>query len=101
MGVPPVNVPVQGDGEVGGFSEPLKTKLLHEQTASRLAGLLVLILLATLLLHFGAVFYIVYVSDHADVKTDAIDKVFNIWVPIVSGLVGTAVAYYLGEKKGR
>ncbi len=84
------------------FAEDIPTisvEHIRVWTASRLARLLVLILLTTFVLHFGAVFYVVYTSDHADIKTDAIDRVFNVWVPIISGLVGTAVAYFLGEKK--
>lgn len=66
----------------------------HEGTARELAIILVAIMGVSFIIHYTCTALIVdrYISDN-------IQKLFNIWLPVISGLVGSACTYYFTSNK--
>jgi len=95
----------------------------RDETAARLAILLVLIFAATILIHYSVMAALVFYhhscssATQADetvsaeiVKADAeakkeqlqfVERIFNTLLPVIAGLVGTTVAYYFGREQGK
>ena len=66
-------------------------------TTQKLAFILVAILAGSVVLHYGMVTWLLY-ND----KTAAIAELHNIfgtWLPVISGLAGSAVTYYFTQDK--
>ena len=73
-------------------------KRLKATTTRRLAYLLVGILSFSILLHYIAVVSIlVFTEDQALV--DTVDRIFSSWLPVVSGLTGSAATYYFTREE--
>ena len=76
---------------------PFESRRHREKTAKLMALILVCILGGSGLLHYVTVAVLVY---HG--KTDVADKLgtfFNAWLPVVSGLVGSATTYYFTKER--
>jgi hypothetical protein len=79
------------------FNDPIDMiESSHAKTANGLAWLIVFLVFATFLLHLVTVFYL---SAHRPDSVERVSKVFEIWVPIFSGVLGTSVGYYFGDKR--
>jgi hypothetical protein len=85
----------------GGAVEPLQDYAVAEQhranTARYLALALVGILAISVVLQYASTMVLIYTG-----KADAIpnlDKMFNILMPVLSGLVGGATTYYFTKEK--
>lgn len=85
----------------GGAVEPLQDYTVAEQhranTARYLALALVIILAMSIVLQYASTMVLIYTG-----KADAIpnlDKMFNILMPVLSGLVGGATTYYFTKEK--
>jgi hypothetical protein len=85
----------------GGEVEPLQDYKIAEQhranTARYLALALVTILGLSIMLQYASTMTLIYTG-----KTEAIpvlDKMFNILMPVLSGLVGGATTYYFTKEK--
>ena len=85
----------------GGSVEPLQDYTVAEQhranTARYLALALVAILGLSIVLQYALVTLLIYTG-----KADAIpnlDKMFNILMPVLSGLVGGATTYYFTKER--
>jgi hypothetical protein len=48
------------------------------------------------LIHWGSTLYFARSLPN---PLDAIDKVFNMWVPVFTGLLGTAVGFYFADRR--
>lgn len=68
-----------------------------DRIAGNLAVLLVAILFVLILIHYTVtVFFAVYRIDNTHVN-----EVFNSWLPVISGFVGSAVTYYFTREEKR
>jgi len=68
----------------------------HARTANGLAWLILGLAFVAFLLHLSSIFYL---SFHRPDSVELVSKVFEIWVPIFSGVLGTSVGYYFGDKR--
>ena len=68
------------------------------ETARMLAYTLVLMLGLTVAGHYAAVFWL-KLSGKADAIED-LSRIFTGWLPVISGLVGSAITYYFTREKG-
>lgn len=96
IGVPTRLPPAEDEGV--GFQPPSKIDLKeHEaRTASRLTYVLVGMLAATFVIQVAL---IVFMSFHKPDALPILQQTFNQWLPVLAGLVGTAVGFYLKERK--
>ncbi len=85
-------------GDVSDYAElEVKPKHHREVTARRLAMMLVAMLGGSVFIHYLALFLLV-VYDKNDVA-DKLSHFFNAWLPVISGLVGSATTYYFTKEK--
>jgi hypothetical protein len=94
---------MQAEDDRRGFQPPSNTPLpsLKEERESQTARTLAI----TLVIMLGVSFLVQYVSlwfltvyNHVDALPH-FEQVFNVWLPVLASLVGTAVGFYLKEKK--
>lgn len=81
----------------GGYVTDLEDVAFHEtkhraQTARLLAVTLVWILAGTIIVHY-TVTACLSIAGKAE-AVEGLNKVFNVWLPVISGLVGAATTYY-------
>lgn len=69
----------------------------HAETASRLAWLLIWVLVATFALHYLAIAILSWNGKESTVET--LSSLFGIWLPVMSGFVGGAVTYYFTKEQ--
>ena len=98
QGVPPSNTGDFEDGEIdAGYIEALdelsvEPRRHRERTASVLAWWLMAILAGTGILHYATVLYL---ATHGQTTAlEHVDKFFGAWLPVISGLTGSAITYY-------
>ena len=74
---------------------PFKTIPLRDRIAGQIAYILLALLGGTVLLHYlmTAIFIVCFREKYEPIGRE-FDKVFNNLLPILSGLVGSAVTYY-------
>ena|SRR5579862_7028994 len=95
---PPNNEGTIEGGDVVGADEAIEAKPSHrERTASTLALSLLWIFGGALVLHYVCLLIVLDWGDRE--AADIIQKQFNAWLPVLSGLVGSAVTYYLTKEK--
>ncbi len=86
----------------GGTVKPLeiievRSRRVRETTARAIALTLVWVLALSALVHYIGVFILVLAD-----KTPAVEELnrsFNAWLPVISGLVGSAVTYYFTKER--
>lgn len=88
--------------EAGLVSEANKDLPFHKEkhqadTSRKLAFGLLIILGVTVIVHYLATLILELNEKHAAVES--IEKIFNSWLPVISGLVGGAVTYYFTKDK--
>jgi|SRR5882672_3321313 len=89
--------PTEG-GEVKGLREIDFEPAKHRaETARKLAYFLVITLASSILVQYGSVLYLVH-SGKAE-ALDNISKIFNSWLPVISGLVSGAATYYFTKDR--
>lgn len=66
-------------------------------TARKLAYWLVAVLGASIAIHYGTVLVLELNGYHSAVES--LEKIYNSWLPVVSGLVGGAATYYFTKSK--
>jgi hypothetical protein len=80
-------------GEIEEFADiEVKTRRVREATARTIAIALIWILGLSALIHYTAVFVLELSDKPAGVEE--LNRFFNVWLPVVSGLVGSATTYY-------
>jgi hypothetical protein len=101
-----VNQPtVEGEtvGEVveGGYVGPLDDYRYiirrREDTARRLAYILVVILGGSFALHYGATLFLQ--STGRANAAESLTPIFNAWLPVIASLAGSAVTYFFTKEK--
>jgi hypothetical protein len=89
---------IQG-GTISGLDQEVnwRAEKHHAVTASRLAFLLVLVLVLSFVLHYSA---IIVLSVYGRTETvEALSSLFGVWLPVMSGFVGGAVTYYFTREQ--
>jgi len=86
----------------GGTVQPLenvevRSRRVRETTARTLALSLVAILALSGLMHYVGVFVLVLADKTAAVEE--LNRFFHAWLPVISGLVGSAVTYYFTKER--
>jgi hypothetical protein len=85
-------------GVVEGFKDiEVKSRRVREATARTIALALIWILGISAALHYIAIFALELNDKTAGVEE--LNRVFNIWFPVVSGLVGSATTYYFTKER--
>ena len=67
------------------------------QTSRWLAFSIVGLLAVSVALHYVTIAWL-HLSGHAD-AADALGRIFEVWLPIISGLTSAAVTYYFTKEK--
>lgn len=87
-------------GEIKEFDVPYKIDPLKKQKAATtrvLAYLLVGILFLSVVIHYGMVAWLLS-NGRKDVTVE-LGTIFSTWLPVISGLAGSAVTYYFAQEK--
>lgn len=90
-----------GDVIDGGTVEPLEELTFQERrhravTARQMALLLVWIMAVSVAVHFITTALFAAYDNTAAVE--ALGKIFNMWLPVISGLVSGAATYYFTKE---
>ena len=94
---------MQAEDERLGFQPPSNTPLpsikeeRESQTARTLSLTLVGVLVGVFVIHYGVT---TFLGIKYPQVVPSLDHIFNTAFPVFSGLVGTAVGFYLKERKG-
>jgi len=91
---------IQG-GTISGLDEEVnwRPEKHHAVTASRLAFLLVWVLILSFVLHYSAIIALSAMGKKETV--DALSSLFGVWLPVMSGFVGGAVTYYFTREQSQ
>lgn len=87
---------VSSPDEVGYSFEERERKT--EDTAATIALILVWVLAGSIIVHYIAVGLAIHGGADQD-QLDSIERIYNTLLPVISGLVGSAVAYYFGRER--
>ena len=86
-------------GEVDAIRElPFRADRHRAQTSRWLAFAIVGLLAVTVAAHYSVV-VVLNLSGRADAAT-AVARIFEVWLPIISGLSSAAVTYYFTKGRG-
>lgn len=95
---------MQADEGPAGFQPQTSSETLRKlkeeresQTQRTLAIILVSMLGATAVVQYGSL-WILTIYNRLDAMPH-FEHAFNVWLPVLAGLVGTAVGFYLKERK--
>lgn len=64
----------------------------HAETAHKLAKYLLLILGGSVLVHYACIMVLIFYKRDDGIKI--LEEFFHTWLPVLSGLAGSAVTYY-------
>jgi H+/Cl- antiporter ClcA len=68
-----------------------------EEHRAKATKLLALLLFAALIACFAAHFAAIWYFIHDKQALDEFNRVFNIWIPVLSGLFGSAATFYFTQ----
>ncbi len=71
---------------------PWKARKHHAETASGLARAIFFVLAGSALLHYTAM--AVFTALDFQPVAEALERIFDVWLPVISGFFGAAVTYY-------
>jgi hypothetical protein len=78
--------------------EAIETKPTHRERTARTFTLALLgIFAGSLLLHYAALLTALSWGDK--MAAEMVERQFNAWLPVISGMVGSAATYYLTKEK--
>lgn len=66
-------------------------------TSRYLAYILVITLAVSVIAHYVAV--VILVSNGNSAAVDRLDAIFNAWLPVISGLTGSAIAFFFSKER--
>ena len=69
----------------------------HAQTASRITYVLLAVLVFTIALHYGGIMA-AHFSGHPQIAVE-LSRLFEILLPVLSGLLGSALAFYFTQRR--
>jgi hypothetical protein len=78
---------------------PHKAVMHRAETAKRMAFLLVWILAGSVGIHFTVT--AIFAACGLQEATELLAKIFNMWLPVISGLVSSAATYYFTKESQR
>lgn len=88
--------PADGDIYAGAIQDihelAFRPEQHRAQTSRWLAFVIILLLAASVAVHYGVITWM-YLSGHSEV-VPSLDRVFDVWLPVISGLASAAVTYY-------
>lgn len=85
-------------GMVEGFGDiEVKSRRAREATARTIALALIWIFGLSAAVHYIAMF--VLVLNDKTAALEELNRFFNAWLPVVSGLVGSAITYYFTKER--
>lgn len=85
-------------GEIREFGDyAYKIKEQRAKPTRTLAYLLLLVLFSSFVGHYGITTWLL-LNEKASVA-DALNRIFNTWIPVVSGFAGAAVTYFFTKDK--
>ena len=89
---------IQG-GAISGLDQdlPWRAEKHHAQTASKLAFILVWVLVISFVAHYIAIGILSWKGKSDSVEL--LSSLFGIWLPVISGFVGGAVTYYFTKER--
>ncbi len=96
IGVPTRLPPAEDEGNTFQPSSKIDIKEHEAKTARTLTFVLVGMLGGSFLVHETLV---VIMAFHKPDAIPTLEHIFNQWLPVLAGLVGTAVGFYLKERK--
>ena len=103
QGAPPPDSEDADDGEIdAAYISPLdelsvEPRRHRERTASGLAWVLMATLTGSGVLHYCTLLYLTTHGQATALEQE--DKFFGQWLPVVSGLTGSAITYYFTRNK--
>jgi hypothetical protein len=81
------------DGRITGFRQPIVSAPTHrDKTARALALASFLVLCVVFGVHYASIFYLA-MKNRPD-AIEHVNRIFSTWIPIFSGLVGSAATFY-------
>lgn len=92
-------------GEIGTPQTPEVENVLahrHLGTASQLAFWVLGLLGMTFLVHYGSVLYLTATQQEfseVEKRIGLLDQIFDVWLPVISGLAGSAATYFFTKAK--
>jgi hypothetical protein len=102
---PPIPAGLQPEGappqESQGGYHPNTEELLkqgHAATAHKLAKWLLVLLSGTVLIHYTCLMFLIFYKRDEGIKV--LEEFSHAWLPVLSGLAGSAVTYYF-TKNGK
>jgi len=85
-------------GMVEAFADiEVKSRRVREATARTIALALIWILGLSAAVHYIAVFVLLLLDKQPAIEE--LSRFFNAWLPVVSGLVGSAITYYFTKER--
>ena len=95
---PEAEKPIDGGEVIDAVPQAVEAKPSHrERTASIFAMTLLGIFGGTFVLHYVALLIVICLGKDSGVEV--INRQFGAWLPVLSGLVGSAATYYLTRNK--
>ncbi len=89
--------PIEEEMQLRRLQQDYQGKAHRDVITARLAFVLIIIMGVSLIAHYVTVAFFA-ARDNAQ-AVEALRNVFNAWLPVISGLVGAAVAYYFANSK--
>jgi hypothetical protein len=86
-------------GDVQGLDEeiPFHEAKHRAETSRRLAVMFLWIFAASVGIHYVATAIILEWGKES--TAESLSKIFNVWLPVISGLMGSAATYYFTKEK--
>jgi hypothetical protein len=83
--------------EVAHVSQAPGPRFSQEEHRAKATKLLALLLFAALIVCFVAHFVAIWYFIHDKQALDEFNRAFNIWIPVLSGLFGSAATFYFTQ----
>jgi hypothetical protein len=90
-------VPVEGGAVEKPRPHPFDPREHHARTASKITYVLLTMTAGTVLIHYSSLI-VTHFLDRADLA-EALSEVFRVWIPLLSGFLGSALAYYFAQRE--
>jgi sterol desaturase/sphingolipid hydroxylase (fatty acid hydroxylase superfamily) len=83
--------------EIAHVSQAPGQRFSQEKHRAKATKLLALLLFAALIVFFAAHFVTIWYFIHDKPALDEFNRAFNIWIPVLSGLFGSAATFYFTQ----
>jgi uncharacterized membrane protein YjdF len=86
-------------GAITNYREPSFRQEQHRAATSRWLAFVIIVFLALSVASHYAVIAWMTLHGHGDV-VQSLDRIFDVWLPVISGLASAAVTYYFTKGSG-